>query len=246
MISHGTTLHGAEALNPAFRCHPLVYYTPRTPIGQAFRQLQALRPSLNIGVVGLGAGSVAAYVRPTDRLTFFEIDPLIARVAHQEFAYLDRCAKGSVGVVLGDARLTLERQPEGAFDLLLLDAVSADAVPTHLLTVEALREDLARLNADGVLVLHLSNRNLELLGPAMATARAAGGLPLVQRHRVDPGDDGDWESAEDAVIVAKTPAGLAPFAADDRWSASAPRPARPWTDDYVNLAGALWARLTGS
>jgi hypothetical protein len=245
LLSHGTTLHGAEALNPAYRCRPLVYYTPGTPIGQVFHLLQAERPALDIATVGLGAGSVAAYVRPADRLTFFEIDPLVARIATDpgEFSYVSRCAQGPVGIVLGDARLTLAGQPANVFDILLLDAFSSDAVPTHLLTVEALRGYLSHLKPDGVLVLHLSNRHLELLEPAQASAAAAGGAVLVQRHRVTPEQGRGWESDEDAVIIGRTPAALAPFASDPRWRPADPTRVRPWTDDYVNVAGALWRKL---
>jgi SAM-dependent methyltransferase len=243
LLSHGTTLHGAEALSPAFRCRPLVYYTPHTPIGQVFRALQAARPALRIGAVGLGAGRVAAYVRPADRLTFFEIDPLGVRIAREQFAYTTQCAAGPVDYVLGDARLTLAGQPRDAFDLLLIDAFSSDAVPAHLLTVEAMRDYLGHLKPDGVLILHLSNRNLELTGPAQAVAHAAGGAALVQRHRLTPGRGAGWESDEDAVIVGRSPAALAPFAADPRWMAEDFAPARAWTDDYVNLPGALWRKL---
>lgn len=245
LLSDGTTLHGAEAVNPRFRCSPLVYYTPRTPIGQVFRALQAERPSLRVGAVGLGTGSIAAYVRPADRLTFFEIDPLVARIAAdpRRFRYLSDCAKGPVDMVFGDARLTLAHQPMDAFDLLVIDAFASDAVPTHLLTVEAVRGYLAHLKPDGVLVLHLSNRNLELTGPAQAVALAASGHALLQEHRVEPGQGAGWESDEDAVIVARSAATLAPFARDRRWRPADPGQARPWTDDYVNLPGALWRKL---
>jgi SAM-dependent methyltransferase len=245
LLNHGTTLHGAEALAPAFRCRPLVYYTLRTPIGQVFDALEAERPAMRIGVVGLGAGEVAAYARPGDHMTFFEIDPLVARIATDPrlFAYTTSCAHGRVDYVLGDARLKLASEPKNAFDLLLLDAFSSDAVPTHLLTVEAVRQDLARLKPDGVLVLHLSNRNLELNAPAEAVAQAAGGAALIQQHRVQPGHGGDWESDEDAVIVTRSPAALARFAADPRWRPPAPGRVRPWTDDYVDLPGALWRKL---
>jgi SAM-dependent methyltransferase len=244
MLAHGTTLHGAQALNPAFRCRPLVYYTPGSPIGQVFRALAAERPGLRIGAVGLGTGSVAAYVRPGDRLTFFEIDPLVVRVATdpRNFSYTSRCAKGAVDYVIGDARLTLAQQPRGAFDILLLDAFSSDAVPAHLLTVEAVRGYLSHLKPDGVLILHLSNRHLDLMGPAQAVAAAAGGSAMVQRRRTF-GLSGGWEADEDAVIIGRSPQALARFAFDRRWRAADPKAARPWTDDYVNLPGALWRRL---
>lgn len=244
MLSHGTTLHGAQAQHPAFRCRPLVYYTPDSPIGQVFRGLAAQRPRLRIGAVGLGTGSVAAYVRPGDRLTFFEIDPLVVRVASdpRNFSYATGCARSPVDYVIGDARLTLAGQPPETFDLLLIDAFSSDAVPAHLLTVEAVRDYLAQLKPDGVLILHLSNRHLDLLGPAQAVAAAAGGAALVQQRRI-LGVNGGWEADEDAVIVGRSAAALTPFANDRRWRRADAHAVRPWTDDYVDLPGALWRKL---
>ena len=243
MLAHGTTLHGAQALNPQFECWPLIYYTPRTPIGQVFQQLQIERPALRIGAVGLGTGSVAAYVRPDDQLTFYEIDPLVIRVANDpgHFTYTTKCPLSPVDFVVGDARLTLAKAPPGSFDLLLIDAFSSDAVPTHLLTVEALRGYLAKLKPDGVIVLHLSNRHLDLLGPAQSAAYAAGGAVLVQQHRIF-GPARAWESDVDVVIVGRSRHALASFAADQRWRAGAAE-VRPWRDDYVNAAGALWRKL---
>jgi spermidine synthase len=243
MLAHGTTLHGAEALNPAFRCRPLVYYSRGTPIGQVLAAKQAEAPSLRMGVLGLGTGSVAAYVRPGDHLTYFEIDPLVIRIATtlRRFHYTTECAKGPVDYVVGDGRLTLAKQPLGAYDVLLIDAFSSDAVPTHLLTVQAIRMYLSHLKPDGVLILHLSNRNLDLDGPAQAVALAAGGHALFQSF--EPPTKAFWESGEDAVIVGRTEQAIAPFAKDRRWVRADPTLARPWTDDYTNLAGALWRRL---
>jgi SAM-dependent methyltransferase len=246
MLSHGTTLHGAEAVNPIWRCNPLVYYANSTPIGQVFLGEARAKPSLRIGAVGLGTGTVSAYVRRGDHLTFFEIDPLVIRVSTdpRHFAYTTRCAKGPIDYVLGDARLTVARQPRDVFDILLLDAFSSDSVPTHLLTVQAVRGYLTHLKPDGVLILHLSNRNLDLDGPAEAVAQAAGGVALVQHFRPKPGQDlAGWPSPEDAVIVARSPAGLANFIHDPRWQPTDPTRVRPWTDDYTNLFGALYRRL---
>ncbi len=245
MLAHGTTLHGAQATSPDFRCRPLVYYAPETPIGQVFSAMRAENLRLEIGAVGLGTGAVAAYTRPGDRLTFFEIDPLVVRIANDSayFTYTTACAKGEIDYVIGDARLTLTDQPAGRFDLLLIDAFSSDAVPAHLLTVEAVRMYLDRLKPEGVLILHLSNRNLDLISPAMAVAEAAGASALLQRHSAAYGAPPLWESAEDVVILAKSPAGLAPFANDVNWDPVDPTRARPWTDDYTNLPGALYARL---
>jgi spermidine synthase len=194
--------------------------------------------------VGLGTGSVAAYSRAGDALTFFEIDPLVVRVSTNpaNFSYTSACAKGRVGFVLGDARLTLNHQPDGRFDILLIDAFSSDSVPAHLLTVEALKMYLTKLKPDGVVILHLSNQNLDLVGPAQAVARAAGGHALLQHHVIDPALPDLWEASEDAVIVAKSDAALAPFMSDPRWTPVDPHGVRPWTDDYTNLFGALVRR----
>ena len=246
MLSHGTTLHGAQAVDPRWRCNPLVYYATSTPIGQVFLAQQREKAAMRIGAVGLGTGSVSAYVRPGDRLTFFEIDPLVIRTSSDpaHFSYTTLCAKGPVNYVLGDARLTLADQPRDIFDILLIDAFSSDAVPTHLLTVQAVRGYLTHIKPDGVLILHLSNRNLDLNGPAQAVAKAAGGVALIQHYRPKPGADmGGWPSPEDAVIIARSPAGLARFGHDARWQPTEPDKVRPWTDDYTNLFGALVRRL---
>ena len=245
MLAHGTTLHGAQALDPSQACRPLVYYAPPTPIGQVFQALQREKPAIRIGAVGLGTGSVSAYVRPADRLTFFEIDPLVVRVATDptHFSYTTRCAKGAIDYVIGDARLTVAKQPTDVFDVLLIDAFSSDAVPVHLLTVEAVRDYLTHLKPDGVLILHLSNRNLELKGPAQAVAAAAGGVALSQSYRPNAAEQAAWASSEDALIIARSPAGLARFKGDARWNETNPNLVRPWTDDYTNLAGALWRRM---
>ncbi|MDO8901000.1 MAG: fused MFS/spermidine synthase [Phenylobacterium sp.] len=245
MLAHGTTLHGAQARAPEHRCRPLVYYAPETPIGQVFAAKRAEKASLTIGAVGLGTGTVATYVRAEDQLTFFEIDPLMVRIANDPdyFTYTTECAKGPIDYVIGDARLTLEDQPEGRFDLLLLDAFSSDAVPAHLLTVEAVEMYLAKLKPDGVLVMHLSNRNLDLVSPAMAVAAAAGGAALLQRHAAAYDSPVLWESAEDVLIVAQTPDALRLYENDVRWEAADGSLAAPWTDAYTNLPGALYARM---
>lgn len=245
MLAHGTTLHGAQATAPEFRCRPLVYYAPETPIGQVFSAKRAEKAALDIGAVGLGTGTVSAYVRKDDRLTFFEIDPLMVRIANDPaiFTYTTECARGPIDYVIGDARLTLQDEPEGRFDLLLIDAFSSDAVPAHLLTVEAVRMYLSRLKPDGVLVLHLSNRNLDLISPAMAVAEAAGGAAYLQRYSPPWGAPTLSQSAEDVILIARNEAALAPFENDVRWTPTDPTLAAPWTDAYTNLPGALYARM---
>jgi SAM-dependent methyltransferase len=243
-LSHGSTLHGAEALAPAHRCQPLLYYAHETPIGQVFDAVQAARPSVHVGAVGLGTGTTSAYDRAGDAFTYFEIDPLVRQVASHRFHYLSECAKGSLDFRMGDARLGLKRVADQTFDILLIDAFSSDSVPAHLMTLEAVKLYLAKVKPDGVVILHLSNRNLDLIGPAKAAARAAGAASLFQSHQSSDKRSDMWESSEDALILSPTPAGLAPFAKDQRWRAYAPVSVAPWTDDYTDLFGAMMRQLS--
>ncbi len=241
VLMHGTTLHGAQARDPGFVCSPTLYYAPATPIGQATQLVQARGPAKAIGVVGQGSGAMAAYKRPGDSLTFFEIDPMVDRLSRDPrwFSYISDCAQGPVRTVLGDARLTMATEPAGAYDLLIIDAFSSDAVPTHLLTQEAIAGYLRLLRPDGVLVLHLSNRNLEITLPASAAARALGAPDLHQIY-VEAGDQPEMaEASTEALVISPTEAGLADFRTDARWRELADTSVRPWTDDYVNLFGSL-------
>lgn len=239
-MAHGTTLHGAQGVAPEWRCRPLVYYAPTTPIGQTFQTMQARQPALNIGAIGMGAGTVAAYTRAGDRLRFFEIDPLVVRTASDpaQFSYVNGCAQGHVDTVIGDARLNLVNEPAHGFDLLLVDAFSSDSIPAHLLTVEAIQLYLDRIKPDGVIVMHLTNRHLELIEPVAETVRAAGGAVLLQRHRPQGGNP-IVDAPEDAMVIARDPRVLEAFRADPRWIEPPETATRIWTDDYVNLFGAL-------
>jgi spermidine synthase len=245
LLAHGTTLHGAQAEASAFRCQPLVYYAPTAPIGQVFRAVQARKSAVSIGAVGMGAGTVATYTRPGDTLRFFEIDPQVIAMATdpRQLSYIKGCARGAIDWVLGDARLSLARQPIDAFDILLVDAFSSDSVPAHLLTVEAMRSYLAHIKPDGVVIMHLSNRNLELKRPVAAVAKAAGGVALEQFYHPPSGAPYLIDTAAEVVIVARTPAGAAPFQSDRRWSPARSDGVRVWTDDYTNLFGALVRRI---
>ena len=219
ILAHGTTTHGAQPLNPAFRCIPTNYYAPKGAIGQVYAGVAAARPRMNVGVVGLGTGSVASYMRPGDRLRFFEIDPAVERLARdpQYFRYLSDCAKAPTDVVLGDARLTLPREPAGTYDLIHLDAFNSDAIPTHLLTAEAMAQYLRTLKPDGVLMVHISNRHLVLEGVVAAPT-------LV-------------------MLVSRSPETLARFADDPRWRPARSEGVRAWSDDYTNVMGAVIAHM---
>ncbi|PZO05817.1 MAG: spermidine synthase [Alphaproteobacteria bacterium] len=247
VLMHGTTLHGSQPINPAYACTPTLYYAPATPIGQAAETVRARLPGgANIGVVGLGSGAMAAYKRRQDTMTFFEIDPLVDRVARDPelFTFISGCAEGPIRTVLGDARLTMAAEQAGSYDLLLIDAFSSDAVPTHLLTVEAIEGYLALLKPDGVVVLHLSNRNLDITRPAVAAARALGKPDLHQIYQEDDQGADMAEASTEALVISNSEAGLAAFRADPRWRTVDPEGVRPWTDDYVNLFGSLWRQIT--
>jgi hypothetical protein len=239
-LAHGTTLHGAQMRAGVNRCEPLIYYSRPTPIAQVFTALQARQPALSIGVVGMGAGSVATFTRPDDKLRFYEIDPLVVRAASNpaNFTYINGCARGVVTTALGDARLSLAREQAAKYDLLLVDAFSSDSIPVHLLTAEAMQLYLARLNPDGYVLMHLSNRHLDLIEPVTHIASAAGGYALVQSH-LSKKHESVLDSDEKVVLIARTKEALEPFRADARWSAPPPAKGRAWSDDYVNLFGAL-------
>ncbi|MBW8303113.1 MAG: fused MFS/spermidine synthase, partial [Brevundimonas sp.] len=241
VLTHGTTWHGSQARDPRHDCQPTLYYHPLTPIGQSAEIIQARGPA-RIGVVGQGAGTMAAYKRAEDTLTFFEIDPMVDRMSRDPkwFTYISDCAVGEVRTVLGDARLTLEDQPAGTYDLLIIDAFSSDAVPTHLLTVEAIEGYLRLLKPEGVVLLHLSNRNLEIVLPTIAAAKALGRPALHGLYVEDDSLPMMAIASTEAVVISPTGRGLADFRGKPNWSEVPETSVRPWTDDYVNLFGALW------
>ncbi|MEI9890678.1 MAG: fused MFS/spermidine synthase [Caulobacteraceae bacterium] len=243
IMVHGSTLHGAQAQAWDQRCIPTTYYGPGTPIATTIRTVQALHPAMRMGAVGLGTGTVAAFTRPGDTLRFFEIDPLMVRIAFDptKFSFVKGCAQGQVSATLGDARLSLEKVPDQSYDLLLVDAFSSDSVPTHLLTAEAIRTYLRVIKPDGVVLLHLSNRNLELEGPAAASVRLAGGAPVVQDY-FSSAPSPYVESGAQAILAARDRKALAPFIQRGDWKPTTLQ-ARAWTDDYVNVFGALLARI---
>ena len=167
-LMNGTITHGLQFLGTARRDLPVSYYGRDSGIGEAFAAL-ASRSARRVGVIGLGAGTVAAYGHEGDEFTFYEINPLVVRIARQDFTFL-RDSKASISFELGDARLTLERQPPQNLDLLAVDAFSSDSIPVHLLTLEAFELYFHHLKSDGILAVHISNRHL-FLAPVVAAAR---------------------------------------------------------------------------
>ncbi|MCI3132706.1 spermidine synthase [Phenylobacterium aquaticum] len=245
IIWHGSTVHGAQLADKAKACEPLLYYGHATSMGKLFARLQAEPHPLQLGVVGLGAGVTSTITRPGDEMTYFEINPLVRDLATdpKHFTFLSNCAKGHVGIVMGDARFTVQQQPNAKFDFLMIDAFSSDAIPAHLLTVEAMRIYLAKLKDDGVLLIHISNRNLELGSPALAVAKAAGAVAVLNDYDAPEDANNFLDTGETMVLVAKHPAVLAKYAPDAGWSPTPPKVVRPWTDDYTNLIGALYRQI---
>lgn len=243
MMVHGTTLHGAQAIGEdALR--PATYYAPDTPIGQVFAAHTA--PG-GVAVVGLGVGSVACYAKPGQDFTYYEIDPIVARLASdpESFTYLSECTPDAK-IVLGDGRLTLASEPAGAYKLLLIDAFSSDSVPAHLLTREAVALYLSRVSEDdGVVLLHVSNRYMAL---ATVVGRIAGelGLPARMQYYTPPADmqvRSYRTQASIVVALAHNEAALASLDADKGWTALEADGGRAWSDDYSNIPGAIWDRV---
>ena len=239
---HGTTIHGAQYADSARRTRPLTYYHPAGPVGQVFQALQDRLAGRHVGVVGLGAGSLLCYATPGQEWTVFEIDPLIVRIARDPayFTYLRDCPV-QPKIVLGDARLTLARQPDRHFALLVLDAFSSDAIPVHLLTREALAVYQRLLEPGGALLLHISNKHLELQPVVAALARDAGLAALVAEHEVDHAkEDEEMDYSCDWVLLTNRSEDAGSLAGDARWRRLADAGERePWSDDYSNVFRAM-------
>jgi hypothetical protein len=241
MLMHGTTLHGMQSLSPARRQEPLTYYHPDGPLGQLLVDAEGPRPRRRVAVVGLGAGSVACYGTPEQQWTFYEIDPTVLRIASNPrfFTFLRDCPP-KVFVILGDARLTLARAPDAAYDLIILDAYSSDAPPLHLLTLDAVRLYLAKLAPGGVLALNISNRTLAL-EPVIGTIARTAGLVARTRNdrRVDAAERLAGRVESQWVAMARRPEDLGALRDDPRWPAAADPDLAPWTDDFASLLSAL-------
>jgi len=236
VLVHGRINHGEQYLDGEARHLPNTYYCEESGVGRAIYALPQERP-LKLGMVGLGAGTLAAYARSGDTLRIYEINEQVVQLAHSHFTYLaDSPAR--IETVLGDGRLMLEREAGQDFDLLALDAFSGDAIPVHLLTLEAMHTYLRHLAPDGILAVHITNRYLDLRPVLAAAARHYGRVALNYGLERDEGNPSCYSS--DWVLV-MTPARAAamPLVMNDG-EPLAPRPGfRPWTDSFSNLFGVL-------
>ena len=233
-LVHGAIMHGEQYLHDKFRGELSTYYHEDSGIGAAIRSLPEDRPA-RVGVIGLGTGTIAAYGRKGDVYRFYDIDSRVMSIAQSEFTYLgDSAAK--IELALGDARLTLEREPPQGFDVLAVDAFSSDAIPVHLITREALGTYLRHVKPDGIVAFHVSNRFLDLIPVVARLAKEHGAHAVLVRD--DPDEDEDHKrSRSDWVLVSRDAAALKREAMVEREATEAEdRPEwRTWTDDYSNL-----------
>jgi SAM-dependent methyltransferase len=233
-LMHGVILHGEQYRHPKYSALATTYYGESSGVGRA---ITLTRENLKgtsqaLGLVGMGVGTLAAYGRPGDRYTFYELNPEVLDLAKSHFSYLKN-SKANVQTVLGDARLSLEKAPASSFDVLAVDAFSSDSIPTHLLTREAIALYKRHMKADGVMAFHISNRYLDLTGVVRQLADSIGW----QAIRVT--DDPEKESylyRSDWILVTNNNALVAKLLADKIGVVvEAKGKLSPWTDDYNNL-----------
>jgi SAM-dependent methyltransferase len=205
VMYHGAIMHGGQLLGDSFRNTPADYFGPGSGYGRVFASRRELEPRkpLAVGIIGLGAGVVASWMRPGDRLVFYEISPRVVDIARREFTFLqDSPAKTEI--VLGDGRLSLEREPPRGYDVLGIDAFSGDSIPMHLVTREAMALYVKHLKPDGVIVFQATNRFVDLL-PVVKRLASEFGFEAVNVSDVPEAEFGPeyWYSATDQVIVTR-------------------------------------------
>jgi spermidine synthase len=243
ILTHGTTLHGVQNLTKGQELEPTSYYARRSGVGHALASAEVFHgPNATIGVVGLGAGTLSCYALPGQDWRIFEIDPAMVRIARDtsRFTFLSRCAP-QAKIILGDARLSLARQPAGEIDILAVDAFSSDAVPMHLLTREALQVYRRTLTREGLLLIHISNRYLDLKPVLAAAAEADGWHAAIYDYMPTQAEQKKNMTISVWVAMARDPDTLLALrisSGDDAhlWKALPGRPGFPgWSDDYASI-----------
>ena len=237
-LEHGTTLHGLQSLDPALARSPLGYYRPASGAGQVFA---AAPPGADIGVVGLGVGSLACYAKPGQDWIFYEIDPAVVRIARdpERFTYLAACAPDAE-IVVGDARLSLSRHMEPRYDLLAIDAFSSDAIPQHLMTREAFALYAGRLEPDGVLLVHISNRFLDLEPVVAAIAEEMGwSAKLLDDRPAAEGAETPLYTRSIWAALAADESTLAALEEEAGWRPLQRRGVPAWRDDFGSIVSVL-------
>lgn len=254
VLTHGTTLHGAQRIKDntgalVTDTTPGTYYHPQSPMA---RTVELVRERLEqagrkgrYGVVGVGTGSLACYAKEGESWRFFEIDPVIIRIASDpvKFSFVHNC-QPKFDYVLGDARLTIAKEPDASYDLIIVDAFSSDAIPVHLLTAEAIRLYVQKLKNDGVVLLHISNRYLDLDSVVSATAALVKDLDGILL--VDNEADGSYGSTQSTVsVLSRDKAVLEPFRKLEMAQDLETTSMRGWTDDYSDILAPFMSRWRG-
>jgi len=234
LLQHGRTTHGMQFADAMQAAWPTAYYTRRSGVGLAMGALP--EGPRRIGLVGLGAGTLTAYGRTGDYLRIYEINPEVLRLAASPFTYLSNCP-ARIEIALGDARLSMEREPPQKFDLLALDAFSSDAVPVHLLTKEAFAVYERHLNTNGIIAVHISNHHLDLQPVIANLARHLQYQMVLIDHAPEQTKDEWWDYRSTWALLSRSQERL--NAAPIRIAATAPRTNLVhiplWTDDFASL-----------
>jgi hypothetical protein len=232
----GDTNHGAEVLGPK-PPEPIAYHDRTGPFGQLFDLLPNAATKSPIAVLGLGTGAMACYTDPGQQMTFYEIDPLIEKIARDTnlFTYLSDC-RGDFSVVLGDGRLKLAEAPNQEYGMIVGEAFSSDAIPVHLLTREAIDMYLSKLQDNGVMVFNIANRHLDLQ-PVLGNAAQDMGLACYDQFDANI-EDRPYKLASEYVVMARDEADLGDVPNDERWhpcTTTSDPSSDVWTDDFSNL-----------
>ncbi len=253
VLEHGSTIHGVQRVinddgTPVQgRPELFTYYHDGAAMPSAIEAVRARKAApLRAAVIGLGAGSLACRIAPGETWRFFEIDPVVIDIARdpQHFSFISSCAPG-LPIVLGDARLTMANEQYGFYDLIIVDAYSSDAIPVHLATREAMAIYKAKLAPHGVVMMHISNRHLELESIAVGIAAANGMQTWLWNDPLYGADIGHMIYPSQVAISAERPEDVGAIATSARWTLTAPDAGqRTWTDDYSNIAGAFWRKIT--
>jgi len=247
-LTHGTTLHGLQFTDPAKELDPTTYYSGSSGVGMVLeRSKQLVGPNARVAVVGLGVGTLACYRQPDEVYEFFEIDPTILDYSDDgRFTFMQKCAPNAT-THIGDARLVLEGMEPGRFDILVVDAFSSDAIPIHLVTKEAFAIYRRSLAENGVLLIHISNRFMDL-APMIAALAEANELEARIRTDLDAPEPGARKSRW--VALSSSEAQLTLLEASGRegdWETLAAPAARVWTDDFASILPFIkWETLTGA
>jgi SAM-dependent methyltransferase len=230
-LIHGNIMHGKQYLRDDLKREATSYDAANSGIGRVIELMHPRKDPIKVGVIGLGAGTIAVYGAKGDVYRFYDINPGVIEVAKRDFSYL-KDSDATIELPLGDARLTLEREPPQNFDVLAIDAFSSDAIPVHLITREAVEVYLRHMKPDGVIAFHVTNRYLDLVPVVEAIAHE------LDLHTLWISDDGDLPLANSSswVLVAKDPVRLSnPKLMEAGTNISSRRDWRVWTDDFNNL-----------